>query len=205
LAGIGMGLAILSALFTRELDVANNIYAWILGGMVVGGIAGGFAAKKVKMTDMPQMVSIFNGLGGACAVLLASVELFLMYKVYEETATTTVTNGQLAIILSTVLIGGITFTGSMLAFAKLQGLIWDNTFVLPKHNWINNILILGLVAFGIYLFILGGAAGTILGIIFLVLALLYGASFVIPIGGADMPVVISLLNSFQDFLRQQLV
>jgi NAD(P) transhydrogenase subunit beta len=196
LAGIGMGLAILSALFTRELDVANNNYAWILGGMVVGGIAGGFAAKKVKMTDMPQMVSIFNGLGGACAVLLASVELFLMYKVYEETATTTVTNGQLAIILSTVLIGGITFTGSMLAFAKLQGLIWDNTFVLPKHNWINNILILGLVAFGIYLFILGGAAGTILGIIFLVLALLYGASFVIPIGGADMPVVISLLNSF---------
>lgn len=193
LAGIGMGLAILAALFTRELDVANNNYAWILGGMVVGGAVGGFAAKKVKMTDMPQMVSIFNGLGGACAVLLASVELFLMYK---GTSAAPVTKGQLAIILSTVMIGGITFTGSMLAYAKLQGLIWDNSFVLPKHNWINNILLVGMIAFGIYLFIVGGAAGTTLGIIFLALALIYGASFVIPIGGADMPVVISLLNSF---------
>lgn len=192
LAGIGMGLAILSALFTREIAAPSNNYAWILGGMVVGGTIGGFAAKKVKMTDMPQMVSIFNGLGGACAVLLASVELFLMYKGTSAPAS----NGQLGIILGTVLIGGITFTGSMLAYAKLQGLIWDNTFVLPKHNLINNILLVGLIAFAVYLFILGSTAGTTLGIIFLALALIYGASFVIPIGGADMPVVISLLNSF---------
>lgn len=190
LAGIGMSLAIISAMLA-PLAGANNNYAWILGGMAVGGIVGGFAAKKVKMTDMPQMVSIFNGLGGACAVLLASVELFILYK-----GGAPVTKGALGIILSTVLIGGITFTGSMLAYAKLQGLIWDNTLVLPKHNIINNILLVGTLAFGVYLFILGGAAGTTLGLIFLGLALLYGASFVIPIGGADMPVVISLLNSF---------
>ncbi len=190
LAGIGMGLAIISAMLA-PLTNANNNYAWIIGGMIVGAILGGLAAKKVKMTDMPQLVSIFNGLGGACAVLLASVELVLVYNGKSPAS-----NGALAIILGTVLIGGITFTGSMLAYAKLQGLIWDNTLTLPKHGLINNILLVGTLAFGIYLFTLGGTASITLGVIFLALALVYGASFVIPIGGADMPVVISLLNSF---------
>jgi NAD(P) transhydrogenase subunit beta len=189
-AGAGMGLAIISAMLAPLANASNN-YAWIIGGMIVGGIIGGIAAKKVKMTDMPQMVSIFNGLGGACAVLLASVELVLVYNGKSPAS-----NGALAIILGTVLIGGVTFTGSMLAFAKLQGLIWDNTLLLPKHNLINNVMLVGILAFGVYLFTLGSSAGITMGVIFLALALVYGASFVVPIGGADMPVVISLLNSF---------
>ncbi|MCB0652577.1 MAG: NAD(P)(+) transhydrogenase (Re/Si-specific) subunit beta [Saprospiraceae bacterium] len=190
LAGIGMGLAILSAMLAPMAGASNN-YGWILGGMVVGGIIGAFAAKKVKMTDMPQMVSVFNGLGGACAVLLASVELMLVYK-----GGNSISSGPLAILLSTILIGGVTFTGSMLAYAKLQGLLGDNKLLLPMHSMVNNVLLLIILAFGIYMFTLGGTAGVTLGIIFLLLSLIYGASFVIPIGGADMPVVISLLNSF---------
>ena len=190
LAGIGMTLAILSALFTKEISGPNN-YGWIVGGGIIGAIAGYFAAKKVKMTDMPQMVSVFNGLGGACAVLLAVVELFLIYNKGHAAS-----NSILVILLSTILIGGITFTGSMLAYAKLQGLIKGNQFLLPKHNMINNIMLIALVALGVYLFTLGAGASQNLAIIFLIGSLIFGASFVIPIGGADMPVVISLLNSF---------
>ena len=190
LAGTGMGLAIIAAMLA-PIAGANNNYAWIIGGIVVGGIIGMFAAKKVKMTDMPQMVSIFNGLGGACAVLLASVELMLVYKGAKPGD-----GGTMAILLSTILIGGITFTGSLMAYAKLQGLIWDNTLLLPKHNAINNIMFIGAIVLGVYIYMQGTTAGMTLAGIFLLIALIYGASFVIPIGGADMPVVISLLNSF---------
>lgn len=189
-AGTGMGLAIIAAMLA-PIAGANNNYAWIIGGIVVGGIIGMFAAKKVKMTDMPQMVSIFNGLGGACAVLLASVELMLIYKGAKPGD-----GGSLAILLSTILIGGITFTGSLMAYAKLQGLIWDNTLLLPKHNAINNIMFIGAIVLGVYIYMQGSTAGMTLAGIFLLVSLIYGASFVVPIGGADMPVVISLLNSF---------
>lgn len=190
LAGIGMGIAIVAALFSKETSGPNN-YGWIISGIIVGSIVGYFAAKKVKMTDMPQLVSIFNGFGGLCAVLLAMVELFAVYK------QGIVSNGSgFAITLATILIGGLTFTGSMLAYFKLQGIVSGTQFLLPKHNLINNVLMLGLLALAVYLFTLGGAGTTTLALIFLVGSLLYGASFVIPIGGADMPVVISLLNSF---------
>ena len=189
-AGTGMGLAIIAAMLA-PIAGANNNYAWIIGGIVVGGIIGMFAAKKVKMTDMPQMVSIFNGLGGACAVLLASVELMLIYKGAKPGD-----GGSLAILLGTILIGGITFTGSLMAYAKLQGLIWDNTLLLPKHNAINNIMFIGAIVLGVYIYMQGSTAGMTLAGIFLLVSLIYGASFVVPIGGADMPVVISLLNSF---------
>ncbi len=190
LAGIGMGLAILAALFTHEVSGPNN-YMWIIGGGIVGSIVGYVSAKKVKMTDMPQMVSIFNGLGGACAILLAVVELFLAYDkgMFDSSS-------KLVILLSTILIGGITFTGSVLAYAKLQGLVKGNMFMLPKHNMINNIMLIALIALGGYLFMLGAGASTSLALVFLFGSLIFGASFVIPIGGADMPVVISLLNSF---------
>jgi NAD(P) transhydrogenase subunit beta len=104
--------------------------------------------------------------------------------------------GQLFIVLTTLLIGGIAFTGSMLAFAKLQGLVWDSQVTLPKHNIINMILLAATIGVTAYLFFTGQAAGLNLAIGFLVLTLIYGFSFVAPIGGADMPVVISLLNSF---------
>lgn len=190
LASIGMGLAIIAALLA-PLDNTSNNYGWILGGMAVGAGIGWISARRIQMTAMPQMVSMFNGLGGACAVVLALVEVFQYYA--GERA---LDSGQLVIVLSTLLIGGVAFTGSLLAFGKLQGLVNDNTLTLPKHNIINQVMLLVLIALGVVLVIQGQAAGLTMAIIFTVLALIYGFSFVIPIGGADMPVVISLLNSF---------
>jgi NAD(P) transhydrogenase subunit beta len=136
------------------------------------------------------MVSIFNGLGGACAVVLAYAELFPFYGGQTELDT-----AGLGIVMLALLIGGVSFTGSMLAFAKLQGLIWDNTLLLPRHDIVNLLLLVLTVGLGIYLTAVGSSASLALGSTFMVLALIYGFSFVIPIGGADMPVVISLLNS----------
>jgi len=191
LAGIGMTIAIIATLLLPMDGVANN-YAWIFGGMVVGGGVGWVSARRIQMTAMPQMVSIFNGLGGACAVVLAMAELIAYYAGDTQMAT-----GQVIIALLALLIGGISFTGSMLAFAKLQGLIWDNTLTLPKHNVLNIILLILTLGVGVYLLTLGnGPLASTLAYVFLALSLIYGFSFVIPIGGADMPVVISLLNSF---------
>ena len=189
-AGFGMGLAIIAAL-AQPMDNTSNNYGWIIGGIIIGGIIGYLAAKRVKMTAMPQMVSIFNGLGGACAVVLAYTELLPYYGGSKE-----MDLAGLTIVMLALLIGGISFTGSMLAFAKLEGLVWDNTLTLPKHNIINMALLLVTLVLGGYLILSGKEGGLLMGSIFMVLALIYGVSFVAPIGGADMPVVISLLNSF---------
>ncbi len=190
LAFAGMSIAILAAIF-EPMPGGQNNFAWIIGGIAIGGIGGYFAAKRVKMTAMPQMVSIFNGLGGACAAVLAAIELFSYYQ-----GASTLDNGQLGTVLFALLIGGVSFTGSILAYAKLEGLIWDNTLTLPNHNILNIILLIACLGLGTYLLILGSTAPLWASILFLVLSLIYGFSFVIPIGGADMPVVISLLNSF---------
>jgi NAD(P) transhydrogenase subunit beta len=191
LAGVGMTIAIIATLLL-PMEGAPNNYAWIFGGMIAGGGVGWVSARRIQMTAMPQMVSIFNGLGGACAVVLAMAELIAYYGGDNQMAT-----GQVVIALLALLIGGVSFTGSMLAFAKLQGLIWDNTLTLPRHNVLNIILLAITLGVGIYLLTLGnGPLANTLAYVFLGLSLLYGFSFVIPIGGADMPVVISLLNSF---------
>ena len=184
LAGIGMGIAIL-ATFIRPLENSQGNFGWIIGGLIIGAIIGIIAARRVQMTAMPQMVSIFNGLGGACAVVLALAEMLLAPDMPL---------GSASIAMLTLLIGGVAFTGSLLAYAKLQGLIWDNTLTLPRHNLINQVLLVIILGFGGFL--LGAGWTPITLAIFTVLTLLYGFSFVIPIGGADMPVVISLLNSF---------
>lgn len=187
LAGIGMGIAILAALI-QPMNEASNNYGWIIGGMVVGSTVGLVSARRIKMTAMPQMVSIFNGLGGACAVVLALAELIRHYQ-----GITNMSDGSIAIALIALLIGGVSFTGSLLAYAKLEGLIWDNTLTLPYHNVLNMILLVASLVLGVYTFMQGNIT---LALIFTGLSLVYGFSFVIPIGGADMPVVISLLNSF---------
>lgn len=190
LAGIGMGVAIVGALIEPIAGVYNN-YIWIVMGLIVGGLIGWVAAKKIQMTAMPQMVSVFNGLGGACASVLALAELTKFYG-HEATLST----GQLGITFFTLLIGSVSFTGSMLAFGKLDGLIKDKDVILPKHSIINLILLIAVLALIVWLVVSGIAVGFVIAIIFLILALIYGLSFVAPIGGADMPVVISLLNSF---------
>ncbi|MBV6654920.1 MAG: NAD(P)(+) transhydrogenase (Re/Si-specific) subunit beta [Mameliella sp.] len=189
-AGVGMVIAIIAAI-GQPIEGASNNYLWIIGALVVGTIVGMVSAKKVQMTAMPQMVSIFNGLGGACAVVLAYAELVPYYSGIKE-----LDMAGLIIILLALLIGSISFTGSMLAFAKLQGLVWDSTITLPRHDIINMVLLLITLGMGGYLAVSGTSGGLLLGSVFMILALVYGFSFVAPIGGADMPVVISLLNSF---------
>ena len=185
-AAIGMGMGIVAILVdprgTGETGGGN--YIWIVGGMTVGAIIGWFAAKKIFMTAIPQMVSVFNGLGGACAAVLSTVEL----------TTKDLSGGEMVISLFALLIGSIAFSGSMLAFLKLDGRIRDSQVTWPKHNRINQVLLVVTLAMFVYLVVNGGSTTLIL--IFLGLSLFYGWSFVAPIGGADMPVVISLLNSF---------
>ncbi|HMO40206.1 MAG TPA: NAD(P)(+) transhydrogenase (Re/Si-specific) subunit beta [Saprospiraceae bacterium] len=190
LAGAGMILAIIAAI-AMPLPGAHNNYLWIVLALALGGTIGIIASYRVQMTAMPQMVSIFNGLGGACAVVLAGSELFNTHSTGVAPDTGSTTN-----ILFTLLVGGITFTGSVLAFAKLQDLLGDNKFVLPKHSIVNIVLLIVLIALGAYVLMTGLEQSMTVAVIFLILALVYGMSFVIPIGGADMPVVISLLNSF---------
>jgi len=190
LAGIGMGIAIVATLVAPSGGGDGN-YAWIAVSLVIGTGIGWRAAKKVAMTDMPQLVSVFNGLGGACAVALAGLELGQVANGMKETSTSS-----LAILLTTLLIGGVAFTGSILAYLKLDGKVKDEKIILPQHSGINMIFLLGLVVFAAYL---GWSSGNISWLtigMFTVLTLVYGLSFVAPIGGADIPVVISLLNSF---------
>ena len=186
-AAVGMGLAIIGALIQPVENGGNNNYAWIAGGMALGALIGYPAAKKIKMTAMPQMVSVFNGLGGACAMVLAIVELF-------QNQASGMSFGQSAIVYFTLLIGAVSFTGSLLAFAKLDGRVKDKHVTFKGHSMINNILLLVVIGLGVYLMMNGGSKPMIIA--FLIVSLIYGFSFVAPIGGADMPVVISLLNSF---------
>lgn len=187
LAAIGMGIAIVATLFNPAI-LGNNNYAWIFGGMVVGGIIGWFASKRVQMTAMPQLVSIFNGLGGACAVVLAMIELYQHYSFSARTIQ------ELTVIVLALLIGAVAFTGSILAYLKLDGKVWDSQVTLPKHNIINMVLLAITLGLSVYLIASGGSLT--FSLILMGVALVYGFSFVAPIGGADMPVVISLLNSF---------
>jgi len=190
-AGVGMTLAIIAALIMPfEGDVPNN-YTWVIIALLIGSVIGYYAAIKVAMTSMPQMVSIFNGLGGACAVVLGLADVIHYYdgtKVVDLLGFLTV--------LLTLLIGGVAFTGSIFAYAKLEDLVDDKKVTLPKHSIINMIMLVGLILLGAYILIQGESIGMKAAIIFLIISLIYGISFVAPIGGADMPVVISLLNSF---------
>lgn len=190
IAAFGMALAMI-AIIIVPMGFGDNNYAWVAGGIVLGAGLGFLLAYKVKMTGMPQMVSILNGLGGAAAVVIAVVELRHYYD-----GTRAMTGGQIAISFFALLIGGIAFTGSFMAWFKLEEWIKDNALTLPKHNIFNLLLLAVIVALGVWLFIQGPEGSMMWAMVLMGLSLLYGFSFVIPIGGADMPVVISLLNSF---------
>jgi H+-translocating NAD(P) transhydrogenase subunit beta len=191
-AGVGMALGIIGSMVAPIGDVPNN-YAWILGGMAVGGGFGAVASNRVQLTDMPQLVSLFNGFGGACAVLIGFVELNNGF--YGESV---MTAAQLGTALFALFVGGVAFTGSVLAWAKLDGRVNDGSLKLPAPMLVNNGLLLIIVGLITYLvaFDVNVDDAFLISIVIMILSLLYGFTFVIPIGGADMPVVISLLNSF---------
>jgi NAD(P) transhydrogenase subunit beta len=158
-------------------------------GMVVGGVFGAVAARKVRMTAMPQMVALFNGVGGGAAALIALAE----FHNRAPDPGTLKTDISAAIMLSAI-IGSISFAGSMIAFAKLQELIRGRPIVYPLQQPLNALLFLGLLVAGIA--IAAGAEQQWLIWALIGGSLLFGVLFVLPIGGADMPVVISLLNAF---------
>lgn len=184
IAAAGMTVAILGTIIFYEGEVPTFIYILIAIAIVIGSILGWLKAKRVKMTKMPELVSLFNGMGGASAALIGLIEFEHFTGEMLPVAT----------ILGSVLIGSLSFSGSMIAWGKLNGTL-NKPLRLPRYNLINNLLILGLLAFAILIIVSGSESQLFLYLLF-VGALAYGVLFVLPIGGADMPVVISLLNSF---------
>ncbi|MEN8188114.1 MAG: NAD(P)(+) transhydrogenase (Re/Si-specific) subunit beta [Bacteroidota bacterium] len=183
IAASGMGLAIIGTIFLHELEVPMFIYILIFIAILIGAAIGWVIAIKVEMTKMPELVSLFNGFGGASAALIGVVEF----------GNNTGVTSQVVTIIAAIVIGSITFSGSMIAWAKLNGTMWKD-IRLPKYNLINNLFFIGLIAFSAYI-VSSHSDSNIIIFLLLLAALVYGVLFVIPIGGADMPVVISLLNS----------
>ena len=196
-AAVGMTLAILATIFLyKDGEHGLSNYGWIFGGLLIGTIVGTLSAKKVKMTAMPQMVSLFNGMGGACAALISIVEFdHLVHLQYQMPATGHTTSAiTLAVILSGLIIGTVSLAGSLIAWGKLDGRIRDFSF---KGQHIFNLSLLSVIILAsIYLFQVDLKDAAVWFYLILALSVIYGIFFVMPIGGADMPVVISLLNSF---------
>jgi NAD(P) transhydrogenase subunit beta len=184
-AAVGMLLAIVATLLDQE--VLN--YEMILLGLAIGSVLGAIAAYKVQMTEMPQMVGLLNGLGGAASALVAVAEFWKLLAHSQSVPL----DANISMLLD-VLIGGVTFTGSMLAFAKLQGIVSGSPITFPLQQPFNALLLFGYLAGSAYLLIDPHNLPVFLGVV--VVSLILGVMFVIPIGGGDMPVVISLLNSF---------
>ena len=201
IAAGGMTLAIGGTIFLYKFKgVALHNHAWILGGIFIGTVVGTLSAKKVKMTAMPEMVSIFNGMGGACAALISLVELNdvgFAYRHADIISPGSIANPYFEIgfkipVILGLVIGSVSFAGSMLAWGKLTGTLKDFTF---KGQHLVNLILLFIIFFSVYIFI-SHPFSQWLVLSILGLSLIYGFLFVLPIGGADMPVVISLLNSF---------
>ncbi|MFC2152946.1 NAD(P)(+) transhydrogenase (Re/Si-specific) subunit beta, partial [Bacteroidota bacterium] len=195
-AAAGMIIAIIGTLTLHKHDGQriSNI-GFILGAITLGTVVGWIIARKVKMTKMPELVSFFNGMGGAVATIISMMEFPNINK--ELIATHGMLNFQALVIFLGLVIGSISFTGSMIAFGKLDGFIKDIRSKILRY--INIILLLLIVGFVAYLMTRGNVnPADLMPYVFVLLgiSLIYGVLFVMPIGGADMPVVISLLNSF---------
>ena len=180
LSSVGMLVAVTAGLFNKGIIT----YDWIIVGMIVGAIIGATAARLVAMTSMPEMVALFNGFGGIASLLVGWAALFGV-----TTDFTVVT------ICLAMLIGGLTFTGSLVAFAKLSELINSKALVFPGQRFFNGLLLIAIIAIAV-LFYMEPAVDSKFLYALIGLSLLLGIMAVIPIGGADMPVVISMLNSY---------
>ena len=194
-ASMGMGLAIVATILIygggKDSPINSMNYAIVFGGIALGGLIGLVMARRVAMTAMPEMVSFFNGMGGASSLVVSMAEFFYVLKKISQGEIAQIAVGDFILLFFGLVIGGIAFTGSLAAYGKLQGKIKD--FFLPGQQLVNMLLITTMVVLGyfvvqtgnpMYFYIIAG------------LSLVYGILFVLPIGGADMPVVISLLNAF---------
>ncbi len=187
IAAVGMLIAIVATLLGEHI----LSFTWIVVGAVIGSGAGLLMAQMVPMTAMPQMVAVFNGFGGAASALVAIADYLELVKGHEGIE---VAHG--VSIMAGVLIGSVTFTGSMIAYGKLQGFVTEKPVTYPLQKTSNFILLIAMLAAGTWLSLTPPAGQE--GIFYFLIAasLVLGVLVVIPIGGADMPVVIALLNSY---------
>jgi H+-translocating NAD(P) transhydrogenase subunit beta len=195
LAAVGMVIALVATFLFIDIDTTLDL-SLIGGGILLGGIIGAVSAQRVPMTGMPQLVAAFNGVGGGCIALVALSEF---YQGRAETWVAALTG------LLTIIIGSISFSGSIIAFCKLQEIAFSGSVVFPLQQVVNALIFLGIILLGANV-LAGGAIAEAVGVpfldplvslyILLAASLLLGVLFVIPIGGADMPIVISLLNAF---------
>ena len=182
---LGMIIAIITTLSYVEYEISSIIY--IFFGITTGGILGLIFAKKVQMTSMPQMVAIFNGLGGLASSLIAFSEIIKVNN--------TISFNLISVsILMSILIGSVTFSGSITGFLKLQSLITGKPILIPLRNYFNLLILLSAIGLMIVSVLYSG--NTLIFYTLLSVCLLLGILIVLPIGGADMPVVIALLNSY---------
>ena len=188
---VGMALAVLATVFGPRVSPAG--VAWIIGALVIGGGIGLYAAKVVKMTQMPELVALMHSLVGlaACLVGFASyVDTAILLEGVEKTT------HEVEIYIG-ILMGAITFSGSLIAFGKLNGKIGGKPLLLPARHWLNLVALLVVIYFGReFLNAPDVQAGMVPLIVMAVIALLFGIHMVMAIGGADMPVVVSMLNSY---------
>lgn len=182
ISAIGMFLAVVVTLLSREIID----FQWIAIGVIIGAIIGAMAARMIAMTQMPEMVAIFNGFGGIASLLVG----WGAYHAAPDSEMFTI----VTIVLS-VLIGGVTFSGSLIAWGKLSEVLGGKATLFPGQKIVNALILIGILATAIT-FIMAPVSGYEIFIAIIILSLILGVMAVIPIGGADMPVVISLLNSY---------
>ncbi len=183
-AAAGMVIALLATLPLLHFTTAGLIIIGI--GVVIGAAVGTVGARMVKMTAIPQMVALFNGVGGGAAALVAVAELlsFGAHPAFSEAFPS----------VFSIVIGSVSFAGSMIAFAKLQELMTGTPITYPGQQVVNGLLAAAIVGFAIAVLVIASVPFSFIAL--MLLALVLGVAFVLPIGGADMPVVISLLNAF---------
>jgi H+-translocating NAD(P) transhydrogenase subunit beta len=195
IAALGMVIALVATFLFIDIDMTLDL-PLIGGGILLGGVIGAVSAQRVPMTGMPQLVAAFNGVGGGCISLVALSEF---YQGRAETWVAALTG------LLTIIIGAISFSGSIIAFCKLQEIAFSGSVVFPLQQVVNALIVLGIILLSANVFV-DGAIAEAVGLTFLsplislyillAASLILGVLFVIPIGGADMPIVISLLNAF---------
>lgn len=193
-AGYGMVLATVISFIHPQIQAGTGNYLLMVVAIAIGGAIAWYGAKKVAMTAMPQMIAIYNGMGGGAAAAIAAVELL---KDHGDKATAPPTF-ILVMAVAGALIGAVSFSGSVVAFGKLQELKFfkdDAKFRFTGQQKVNAAIFLAAAVLGLVIAISHSSSGALITIFFL-LALAFGAMMALPIGGADMPVVISLFNAF---------
>ena len=189
---VGMALAVLATIFGPRVELAEGL-PWIVGALVIGGAIGLYAARTVQMTQMPELVALMHSLVGLAACLVGFASFVDTSVVYEGAAKSI---HRVEIYLG-ILIGAVTFSGSVVAFGKLSGKIGGKPLLLPARHWLNLIGLLAVIWLATSFVAAPGVdAGMTALLIMTVIALLFGIHMVMAIGGADMPVVVSMLNSY---------